>query len=201
MENLNLIMREIKDWIEFIIGNIPGRIGYFIRSIYYQKRIKNKFKNIRFETGLRLEFPQNIKLGSNSFYGLNSKIYASHNSEIKIGSNITTNSNVMINARGKGKILIGDNVLIGPNVVIRSNNHNYEDIELPIIKQNMTEGEIIIKDDVWIGSNCVILPNCILGKGAIVAAGGVVTKDVLPFTIVGGVPAKIIGYRKQLNVS
>ena len=126
---------------------------------------------------------------------MNCKIYASETSSIEIGSNISFNSNVMINARGIGKIVIGNNVLIGPNVVIRSNNHDYQDIKVPIIKQGMTKGQIIIKDDVWISSNCVILPNCIIGKGAIVAAGAVVTKDVEPYAIVGGVPAKIIGMR------
>ena len=55
----------------------------------------------------------------------------------------------MINARGKGKIEIGDNVLIGPNVVLRSNNHKFDDIDIPIAKQGMIEGDIIIKNDVW----------------------------------------------------
>ena len=102
----------------------------------------------------------------------------------------------MINARGIGKILIGKNVLIGPNVVIRSNNHNYQDTSIPIIKQGMTKGVIIIEDDVWISSNCVILPNCTIGEGSIIAAGAVVTKDIEPYSIFGGIPAKKIGVRK-----
>jgi acetyltransferase-like isoleucine patch superfamily enzyme len=59
----------------------------------------------------------------------------------------------------------------------------------------MTDGNILIKDNVWIGSNCVILQNCIIGEGSIVAAGSVVTKDVFPFSVVGGIPAKIIKKR------
>ena len=60
----------------------------------------------------------------------------------------------------------------------------------------MTNGEIIIEDNVWISSNCVILPNCIIGEGSIVAAGAVVTKDIEPYSIFGGIPAKKIGSRK-----
>ena len=60
----------------------------------------------------------------------------------------------------------------------------------------MTKGEIIIEDNVWISSNCVILPNCTIGEGSIIAAGAVVTKDIEPFSIVGGIPAKRIGIRK-----
>ena len=62
----------------------------------------------------------------------------------------------------------------------------------------MIDGEIIINDDVWIGSNAVILPNCTIGKGAIIAAGAVVTKNVDSYTVVGGVPAKLIKRRIKL---
>jgi len=188
-------IKELRDWFEFFLRNIPGRIGFFLRSKYYSKRLFKYFTKIRFETGLRIEFPKNIELGSNSYFGLNCKLYASEFSRIKIGLNASFNSNVMVNARGKGKILIGNNVLIGPNAVLRSSNHSFETTKLPIINQGMTEGEIIIQDDVWIGSNAVILPNCKIGKGAIVAAGAVVTNDIDSFSIVGGVPAKLIKKR------
>ena len=189
------LFREIKDWIEFFISIIPGRTGYFLRSEYFKKRLSLNFKNNRFEIGLKIEFPKNVYIGSNSFYGLGCKIYASEESKIEIGSNITFNSNVMINARGKGFIYIDDDVLIGPNVVIRSNNHSFKQINQSIINQGMTEGEIVINKNVWIGSNCVVLPNCEIGEGAIIAAGAIVTSDVEPYSIVGGVPAKLISKR------
>ena len=59
----------------------------------------------------------------------------------------------------------------------------------------MTEGNILIENNVWIGSNCVILPKCKIGKGSVIAAGAVVTKDVESYSIVGGVPAKHIKRR------
>ena len=195
MKFLKFIAREIKIWSEFFIGNIPGEVGSKIRSFYFCIRLKKIFLNNRFETGLRIEYPKNLELGSNSSFGFDCKIYASEFSKIKIGSNCEFNSNVMINARGEGSITIGDHVLIGPNVVLRSADHTFERLNIPISKQGMTGGKIVIKNDVWIGSNCVILQNCTIGEGSVIAAGAVVTKDIEPNTIVGGVPAKFIKKR------
>ena len=188
--------REIKEWLEYFLSRIPGRIGNFLRNFYFKRRFSSKFKNNRFETGFRVEYPKNVKIRSNSFYGLDCKIYASELSNVKIGLNASINSNVMINARGKGRIFIGNNVLIGPNVVLRSNNHTFKSTKIPIISQGMTEGEIIIGNDVWIGSNAVILPNCNIGDGAIIGAGAVVTSNIEPYTVVGGIPAKFIKKRE-----
>ena len=195
MPFLKTILREFKDWIEFLIRNVPGKIGFGMRSFYFKQRLLKPFFANRFETGIRIEFPKNLELGSYSYFGYDCKIYASEFSKVIIGSNCEFNSNVMINARGNGTIVIGDNVLIGPNVVLRSSDHSFGNLEENINKQGMTDGNILIKDNVWIGSNCVILQNCIIGEGSIVAAGSVVTKDVLPFSVVGGIPAKIIKKR------
>tara|TARA_Y100001978_G_scaffold198059_1_gene209883 strand:+ start:1703 stop:2293 length:591 start_codon:yes stop_codon:yes gene_type:complete len=189
------IKREIKDWVEFFIRNVPGQVGYLLRTFYIKKRTLKAFEDNRFEIGFRMEYPKNIELGSSSYFGIDCKIYASEFSKVKIGSNESFNSNVMVNARGKGQIIIGDNVLIGPNVVLRTSNHTFKCLKEPIINQGMDEGEIVIEDNVWIGSNCVILPNCTIGEGSIIAAGAVVTNDVQPFSIVGGVPARLIKKR------
>ena len=70
---------------------------------------------------------------------------------------------------------------------------------MPIISQGMTDGEIIIGNDVWIGSNAVILPNCTIGEGAIIGAGAVVTNDIESYSIVAGVPARFIK-KRDLNL-
>ena len=192
---LRPIFRELKDWIELFVRTIPGKLGYGIRSFYFNKRLNKPFWKNRFETGIRIEDPRNLELGSYSYFGFDCKIYASEFSKIIIGSNCAFNSNVMINARGKGSIIIGDNVLIGPNVVLRSSDHSFKNLKENINKQGMTDGNILIEDNVWIGSNSVILQNCIIGEGSIIAAGAVVTKDIKPFSVVGGVPAKKIKKR------
>lgn len=108
------------------------------------------------------------------------------------GKNISIGKNVFINSGCKfqdwGGIFIGNNVLIGHNVVLATVNHDLA----PSKRGNMTLKPIKIEDDVWIGSNSTILQGVNIGKGAIIAAGSVVTKDVEAYTIVGGVPAKFI---------
>ena len=135
---------------------------------------------------------ENIKIGDN-FRSMGHSYLYGNDGEIIIGHNLSLNTNVQIGSSG-GKIHIGDNVLIGPNVVLRAADHGLALTNL-INKQPYVGGVITIEDDVWIGANAVILKNVRLGKGSVIAAGAVVTKDTEPYTIVGGVPAKKISER------
>lgn len=135
---------------------------------------------------------ENIKIGDN-FRSMSHGYLYGNDGEIIIGNNLSLNTNVQIGSAG-GKIHIGDNVLIGPNVVLRAADHGLSRANL-INKQPHVGGVITVEDDVWIGSNSVILKDVRLGRGCVVAAGAVVTKDVEPYTIVGGVPAKKISER------
>ena len=98
-----------------------------------------------------------------------------------------------------GYIEIGDNVMISPRVSIYSENHNFDDIHLPMIEQGVTRSFVKIEDDCWIAANSIILAGVTVGKGAVVAAGSVVTKDVPPFSVVAGNPAKVVKARKPEN--
>lgn len=94
-------------------------------------------------------------------------------------------------------VIIGNNVMMGPEVIMYTSNHCYKKIEIPMREQGMSSIEkIIIEDDVWIGARVIILPGVRICEGSIIGAGAVVTKDVPPYSIVGGVPAKVIKYRK-----
>ncbi|RYE29894.1 MAG: acyltransferase [Sphingobacteriales bacterium] len=116
---------------------------------------------------------------------------------MKIGNYCEVNENVYIQSA-----IIGDHVLIAPNVALLSVTHNYDDLELPILEQGFTEPRpVIIEDKVWIGRNVIVMPGIKLGKGCIVGAGAVVTKDVDPFTIVGGIPAKMLKFRPGFEVT
>lgn len=108
------------------------------------------------------------------------------------GKNILFGKNVFINAgchfQDQGGITIGDGVLIGHNVVLATANHALA----PSKSRKLNYAPIVIGDNVWIGSNAVILQGVTIGQWAVVAAGAVVTKDVEPYTVVGGIPAKFI---------
>ena len=94
--------------------------------------------------------------------------------------------------------MIEDDVLLAPHVHITDRNHTFEDISLPIRKQSVVSpGPVRIKSEAWLGYGCQIMPNVTIGKHSIVAAGAIVTRDVPDYSLVAGIPAKII---KQYNL-
>jgi maltose O-acetyltransferase len=112
---------------------------------------------------------------------------------IEIGHHVSINHHATLS--GQGRLVIGNYVLIGPNCNVLTSNHGFSDWKKPILIQSVCVGPITIEDDVWLGANVVVLPNVKIGRGAIVGANAVVTKDVEAYSIVGGVPAKLIKYR------
>lgn len=95
-----------------------------------------------------------------------------------------------------GPITIGNNVMFAQNIVASGLNHGYKDLSLPISRQPFTTGHIIVEDETWIGANSVLTAGVKIGKHSVVAAGCVVVKDVPPYSVVGGNPARIL---KQYN--
>jgi acetyltransferase-like isoleucine patch superfamily enzyme len=94
-----------------------------------------------------------------------------------------------------GSIIIGDHVRVAPGVIMVAANHVYDRIDVPIAAQGLKRKSILIGDDVWIAANAIITAGVKVGQGAIVGAGSVVTKDVAPFTIVAGSPARVVRVR------
>jgi acetyltransferase-like isoleucine patch superfamily enzyme len=95
-----------------------------------------------------------------------------------------------------GFVSIGSGVMMGQRVNLLAENHNYERTDRPMKDQGITRGSIIIEDDCWLGAGCSVLAGVRIGHGSIIAAGAVVTKDVPPLSIVGGVPARVIRQRE-----
>jgi acetyltransferase-like isoleucine patch superfamily enzyme len=96
---------------------------------------------------------------------------------------------------GAGGIEVGESVLISPGVVITSHQHTFERADADIREQPTEFARVVIERDVWIGANAAILPGVTLGRGCVVGAGAVVTRDVPPGSVVAGVPARSIGER------
>jgi len=153
------------------VSNKPygGKFGKKMR-FFCCKRIFDKCgKNVNVEHGVDFGTGQGLEIGDNSGLGINARV---------------------------GVAKIGKNVMMGPEVFIISKNHNFSDIEKPMCVQGSPQPDpVIINDDVWIGARAIILPGRKISKGVIIGAGAIVTKDVPPYAITCGNPAKIIKYR------
>jgi acetyltransferase-like isoleucine patch superfamily enzyme len=98
---------------------------------------------------------------------------------------------------GQGGVRVGSDVIMGPAVRIFSENHNFDDVGVPIRAQGQSRAPVRIEDDCWIGAGVTILAGVTIGRGCVIAAGAVVTRDVPPFSVAGGVPAGILRSRLQ----
>lgn len=114
--------------------------------------------------------------------------------QLHIGKGTIIGDRAILDARAGG-IFIGENVNLSSNVSMWTDQHDYNDPDFKLSAGK--RGPIRIGDRAWIGPNVIILHSVTIGEGAVVAAGAVVTKNVPPYTLVGGVPAKIIGERNR----
>lgn len=154
-------------------------------------------------------YPFIIKRGKGSIIRRNARLDLNAGNKLIIGDrtiienhvilnngigDIEIGNNTMITSRGMilGPVLIGNNVILGIGSQVLGLTHDYENVEIPIKDQGVTGTKVVIEDDVWIGGNCVIIQGVKIGKRSLVAAGSVVTKDVEPYTIVAGNPARPI---------
>lgn len=173
-----------------------------IRDNIFTFIIRHEFKKCKglIRRGLSLIGGENITVGENTCIGYNCvisvwKCYSNQESPmICIGDNVSIGDYNHITAT-KG-IIISDGVLTGRFVTISDNNHGNTDFESmhirPENRQVVTKGEVIIGKNVWIGDKVTILSNVKIGEGSIIGANSVVTKDVPPFSIAVGVPAKVV---------
>jgi len=132
-----------------------------------------------------------IKIGKGAVIHMKARFYDPRN--ITIGEDTIIGEGVVLD--GRDKLIIGNHVDIATEVMIYNSQHDIEHDFFAALQKPVT-----IEDYVFIGPRVIILPGVTIGRGAIVGAGAVVTKDVPPYAIVGGIPAKIIGERKNKNL-
>jgi galactoside O-acetyltransferase len=191
---VNLFLQELLLWTEAFLAFLPGRFGRFFRMLYFCSRFESSGKKISIGRFVEIDSPENISVGNN-IYIVDGSVIRARDGRLKIGNNFAMNGNSRIVADCDGKITIGNSVMVGPNVIIRASNHKSENAAVDIWLQGQTGGTIIIGDDVWIAANVVILPEVRIGSHSIIAAGAVVTKDVPEYSVVAGVPARVISRR------
>lgn len=205
-----------------LVGWIPTLVGIGLRGLLY-RLILRMDGWAAIENNVRLRFANYIHLGHGVYLDQGTYLHACPNgieigdetiimhgavlhvynfrglpsSHIKIGRNSLVGEYSVI--RGQGGVTIGDRVYTSPFSQVIAVNHVFDDPDIPFVDQGITAEGITIEDDVWIGSGAVITDGVRVGKGAVIAAGAVVTKDVPPHTVVGGVPARPIKTIEKVN--
>ena len=180
---LKAIIEEFKALFYMIISSSPDTyIGLKLRHIYWSNRLRNSGKNLQFRKGSGIGYPDLIDVGDNFILGNSS----------------------LITANSSYGIFIGNNVAIARNVLIHSANHSFDEINIPIMQQkiispkleyNNKSYSVIIKDNVWIGSQSVILPGAIIESGCVVSSGSIVAGNFPENSVIMGNPARVIKSR------
>lgn len=150
--------------------------------------------NVIFEKDVLVFHPENIILGSNIYIGHQAILKGYHNNDLEIGDGTWIGQQCFFHSAGG--LIIGRNVGIGPGVKIITSLHGEEGVNIPILHSKLAFQPVVVDDDADIGVGAIVLPGVSIGKGAQVGAGAVVTKDVPPYHVVAGVPAKTIKIRK-----
>ena len=177
------IKNEVSQLIFSIIQSYPDTpIGTKLRKNYWCKRLRKCETNPEFKRGSGIGFPELIDIGSNFILGHDALITAGHSEGIFIGNNVSLSRGTFVHA----------------------SNHNIDNINIPIMKQgtscskinfNNKNYSIIIKDDVWIGSKCILLTGTYLETGCVVSAGSVISGKYEPYSIIAGNPGRVIKKR------
>jgi acetyltransferase-like isoleucine patch superfamily enzyme len=151
-------------------------------------------QNVIFEAGVLAFHPENIILGTNIYIGHYTILKGYHQNALIIGDNTWIGQSCFLHSAGG--LRIGDNVGIGPHVKIITSFHEEEGLDVPILFSRITMAPVIIDDDSDIGIGAIIMPGVTIGRGCQVGAGAVVTSDVEPYSVVAGVPARLLRKRE-----
>ncbi|WP_162254540.1 DapH/DapD/GlmU-related protein [Massilia cellulosiltytica] len=147
--------------------------GIILQKIKFKKcKFLSKGHNVEWHNGT-ISDPQNISIGSHIYFGPGASIH------------------------GRGGISIADGVIFGPRVTIHSSNHNYESEQSAPYDGGVSLRPVVIEEGVWVGDSAMICPGVRVGRGAVIAMGSVVTRDVPGHSVVGGNPAKVIKRRNN----
>ncbi|BDA70074.1 hexapaptide repeat-containing transferase [Calothrix sp. PCC 7716] len=201
-----------------LLGSIPLRsVGSNLRRLVYRLVFGKIGRKVYIQEGVEFIELKNIEIGDYTSICRGVHIDASghDNNRISIGSEVQINQGVTFQALNDTQILIDNGVLLGPYVSIAglgnikigkscmiaaksgiyANNHIFSDLTIDIALQGVTRKGIVIEDDCWLGHSVTLLDGVTIGRGSVIGAGSVVTKDIPPYSVAVGVPAKVIRSR------
>ena len=186
---------KITDYFKLVLRHLQNRLA-FLKIFKFPYSCRKKFGQLALSAEIHksVNIRDYKKISIGEYVRINQGVILwPGKQKIIIGDHSDLNPYVAI----YGKVTIGKYNLIAPHVMLAGGTHNFSDINIPIKHQKGSTRGIIIEDDVWVGANAVIVDGVCVGRGAIVGAGAVVTRDVEPYAIVGGNPAKLIRFRNR----
>ncbi|MCB8979359.1 MAG: hypothetical protein H6657_18255 [Ardenticatenaceae bacterium] len=201
-----------------LFAHFPGASGLWLRQKFFRGLLGQVGRGVVFGNRLTLRQPLKVTLaddvvisddcvldvrGDDSRITIGREVILSQrtmltckNGRIQIGNFVGIGANSCIYAVAANCVEVGDHVAIGPYAYIGGTAYNMDRTDIPIALQGLNpKGGVCIKDNVWLGARVTILDGVTIGRDAVVASGAVVAKDVPPFAVVGGVPARIIRMR------
>ena len=206
---------------QLLFCNITGSLGFYLRQKFYRSLFNKMGKNVIIGRGVTFRQPQKISIKTGSVIDDYSRITVmgnSNDSRIDIGhsvfigpytvcssrnSTIHIEDNTSIGSHSRigimqGNLHIGNYVLVGAYCYIGGGNHELKSIDVPMAKQGFRgKGGVFIEDDVWLGASVVVQDGVRIGKGSVIGACSLVNKDIPPYSIAYGVPARIHESRKK----
>jgi acetyltransferase-like isoleucine patch superfamily enzyme len=212
-------LHRIESLVIAFFGWIPLLPGRTLRGSIYRIFLRNIGTSVKIDQGVelfrtkgihledRVRISRDVRIGC---YGRNSQIKLEHDSILDRGVDIKTHwsGKIQVGARtyiGPYTCLSGDSIKIGQNCMIAShsgiyaNDHVFSDLSRPIKEQGNSYKGITIEDDCWLGSGVRVLDGVTIGKGSVIGAGAVVTKNIPPYSIAVGVPAKVVSKRDSTS--
>lgn len=167
-------------------------------ALYIGRKLALRDKNVTIDETCMIS-PQSrinarggkIVLGAETLVAANAVIQGN----VRMGTNCSVQWNSFLCGYPGGEITIGNDVRIAPNCMLVAANHKFDAVDRPITEQGLDAKPITIEDDVWIGGRVNIMAGVTIGKGSVIGAGSVVTKDIPPYSVAVGVPAKVVKRR------
>lgn len=219
--NIKTTISLIRDYgIEYVLtgllGGLPSPIGAMMRSIFYQPFIGKIKLSASIQPGVRLTGIKNIEIGNSVRIRKGSRIsskgnriiirdnvwmdydsdiraFSGYGGLVEIGEGTHIGPGVYIT--GPGKVTIGRNCLIAVQSMLIANNHVFSDLNVPIHSQGLVCKGIQIEEDCWLGAGVKVLDGVTIGRGSVIGAGSVITRDIPAYSVAVGVPAKVIRQR------
>ncbi len=204
------------NWIPLIAG------GVLIRKIAYRSILKKMGTSVYIQAGVDFTGANKVEIGSKSFIARNVSIsLRTPNSKVLIGAGVKLDIGVIIVPSndgccievddrtfigpytclsGPGNVKIGKDCLIAAHSGIIANNHIFSDPDEAIVNQGVTCQGIVIEDNCWLGYGVKVLDGVTIGEGSVIGAGAVVTKDIPPYSVAVGVPAKVVRSRRSAKI-